>query len=317
MAFGKTLIGASVESGPEDGKYQIYSGVSQTAKLSSNYGSSFSSLGTISGTNGVAISGNGQYILVGGIGSSGTTYLSSDYGASFSPTSLQLANTYSYDISESGQYMVAGISGYGEYSDDYGQTWNNFLAGSGDAFTSMSRSGQYIYLATRDNWIYYTTDFWYQGWNVISGFGVRSWNSVAISETFGTLIAGDNYWLWKTTDNGATNTKLLANMGGDIKCAISGDGQYILAGANNFNSSTGYYLYYSSNGGTSFGSHRVFGYAVVSVAMSLTGQYQLSVWDEQNGGNNRIYFSSDYGVTITHINTGIEYLKAYVSRSTL
>lgn len=301
-------------SGGDDGKYQILTGNSQVAKLSSDYGSSFPNLSTVTGTNGVAISGNGQYILVGGSGSGGNTFLSSDYGANFSATSLVAGATSAYDISESGRYMIAGVYPNLYVSTDYGASWSNKLGGDFRS-VSISRNGQNMFAALYASKIYYSQNFG-ASWSDVSNFGNRAWASVATTETQGHFIAGDNYWLWKTTDNGATNTKILAGMGGDIHCAISGDGQYIAAAVTNFSTPNGHRLYYSLNGGVSFGTHFIHQFAPLAVAMSLTGQYQLSVWDHQFSSTNRIYFSDDYGATITIIASAEEYKKTYVSRST-
>ena len=315
--FSAGLV-ASSPSGGDDGKYQMYSSATSGTypKLSSDYGSSFSNIYNTAGWRGIAVSGDGKYIVITQNSTGGTSYLSSDFGASFSSIS-DFGSTRGYDveISETGQYMIAGMDNGVYVSSNYGANWTR-KSTSYSTGCSISSTGEYMFYVLRDNKIYYSYDYG-STFTANTNFGNRTWNSVATTETQGHYIAGDLQFLWKTTDNGATNTKILTGMGDEVKCAISGDGQYISAGSKNFSSSSpGQRLFYSSDGGASFGSHRVIGYAVIDVAMSLSGQYQLSIWKNISGQYNQVYISDDYGSTITRIGINSEFLVSYVSRST-
>jgi hypothetical protein len=157
--------------------------------LSSNSGSTWTSLGTISGApsgtpNDVAISDNGQYIVY----VSGDVYISSNSGASFS---------------------TAGSPGV------------SFWRG-----VAMSSTGQYITAVSSNSQIWVSSNF---GVSYTAKTGLTSWEAVAMSKDGRYQIAGrGSIWRSTDFGVNWTNTGQTITNGASA-LALSGDGQYGLA----------------------------------------------------------------------------------------
>lgn len=97
----------------------------------------------------ITCSQDGQFVLV-AFQSSATLLHSSNFGVSFTSKGSS-ASYYKVDMSASGQYMIASISGSPlRVSSDYGQTWTTSTTSNRFAAVAMSLSGDLIYNASPD-----------------------------------------------------------------------------------------------------------------------------------------------------------------------
>ena len=341
-AVGVTLVGSSWISCAmsASGQYCIAgkeTNGSGPIYISSNYGQTWTATtqNTLYQTR-CAISGSGQYMIAGGgvYGPSGTTpiYLSSNYGTTWTSVGPTLT-WYSYAMSASGQYMYAGTSSATAVyvSSNYGQTWTPVVVYS-SATTSFSitcsASGQYACTTEMSVYAYYSSNYgqtWTRATSSAAPFG-----GMAMSASGQYVIAGgvtaNNQALYYSTNYGQNWTIVPSSpIGNWFACAISANGQYLLAASLNatylqqsitpfFNMATSGNITTNtlqttalsySDGSTVVSAQPSLDYSTFGItwtqtssvnanwcspAISGTGQYQINA---NYGG--AIYYSSNYG----------------------
>lgn len=233
-----------------------------TLYLSSNYGSTWSSIASGSDISDIEMSDSGQYIVYVIRGGSGNVYISSNYGASFSTTGSP------------------GVS-----------SWRG---------VAMSSSGQYITLTSFNSYIWVSSNYGVS-YTAKTAYPSTGWIPVVMSQSgqyqvagAGTIYRSSNYGsTWTNTGASATN--------GWAKLAISGDGQYLLGlgdfdplelwRSTNYGANWGYVTAIGSSGN---GNWR-------SLAIAPDGVTQLvgasgSVWP-----TNLLYKSTNYGATFSSV----------------
>ena len=264
------------------GQYAVacINGSTSTGKIykSNNYGSTWTDVGLPAGYLGVwssiSMSGSGLFAIAFS-NQTGQIYVSNDYGNSWSPIITISAQIFSMSMSYSGQYAVFGINnatnGNLYYSSNYGITWTlsaSTISQDGNGLiVSMSNTGQYALVCA------------------YGGTQLRSF----LSKDYGQTYSQGTYSFPSSPNN----------------ISISGNGIYAIT------SSTNNGIYYTSNTSTTYTSmeittvfeplykyyswnptNSILGYWV-AISMSYTGQYVIALDDNSN----RLYYSSDYGVT--------------------
>lgn len=134
-----------------DGSIMLAGNASGVVKKSTNYGQTWSTIYTDSGSTNIKhikCSEDGQIILI-ALDTSSKLKLSTDGGATFS----DVANTQSYyaiSMNASGLYMIASYSNVLDYSVDKGVTWTT-ISNSRIWMSCMSFSGEIMYAVTTYN----------------------------------------------------------------------------------------------------------------------------------------------------------------------
>lgn len=257
-----TLASQLYTSISDNGKYIL-----STSKISSNYGSSFTSLSFSFGNGCISVSSNGQYIV--GCTYGGYLYRSTDYGSTFSQvTNISTVKSWiSTSISSNGQYCVACLNGGSAIyvSNNFNQATPTFsqislYTSQGGAYNMcpMSSSGQYIVtgsygdsqpVAISSNYGVSFTKLT----NSAIGLGTATtFNGACMSADASVVyICMDNVGLYKSTNlwsGSPTFTKLTSATFTEqswCACVTSSDGTYVIA-------STGAKTYYSKDSGTTW-----------------------------------------------------------------
>ena len=168
--------------------------VSSQIHRSTNYGSSWTLVGSTYIWKSVAISASGQYQLAGSNNAGATCYYSSDYGANWAtstgaPSSTQL---FTLAMSASGQYACLAVFTQGlYYSSNYGQNWTASPGGpSNTTIVSISASGQYAIAGTANsgNYLYYSINNG-QTWTITTYSAIGNWYGSAMSANGQYLLA--------------------------------------------------------------------------------------------------------------------------------
>lgn len=178
------------------GQYMIvgtdlyYSGAN-SVKVSSNYGVDFSTVaGAVSSEdnplNCSAVSGNGQYMLIGQRGYNAKMWISSNYGTSFSFLPFLTASFWSVAaISSTGQYMLIGETGSYLYSSsNYGVSWTTLTSLNQRQWSdgSISTSGQYQYATVNGGSIWFSNNYG-ANWTTLNSAGqFTAWAAIATSK---------------------------------------------------------------------------------------------------------------------------------------
>lgn len=216
----------------QDSKYVFYTNVtaSNTIRISSDYGASFSSSNLTGNFDSIACSDSGQYVIA---SSSVEVAISVDYGATWSLIVLNIAYPSIVVVSRSGQYMyiksLKYSSGYRFYSHDYGATW--VLAGRATRTygVTCSGDGRYVY-------------YWgvYSSFDVSSDYGVTL-TSKSVSNSRGACFACSddgkyvyfqaNEGIYRSSDYGETwsvYSMTLSIVTGGISGSCSYDGKHVV-----------------------------------------------------------------------------------------
>ena len=142
-----------------DGQYVIVIGISSntTVLLSTDYGITFTNItlnifpsqavANSSNPQGVAVSGNGLYMMVASAG--GNSYRSIDFGATWSIMSI-IAQDFNEDLNLSydGRYGIVSAAGNKlTTTNDFGVSWTTNTYSSFISKTDVSNSGQYMLAA--------------------------------------------------------------------------------------------------------------------------------------------------------------------------
>jgi len=293
--------------------------------ISSNYGATWSSSGSLSTTwSDISMSYTGQYAVacIDGSTTTGKIYKSNNYGSTWTDVVLPagyLGVWISIAMSGSGLFAIAFSNQTGQIylSNDYGNSWSPIISISNVIFSmSMSYSGQYavfgiITTVGLDLVLYYSSNYgitWTLSASTISKYG--NGLIVSMSNTGQYVLAcaygGSQLCSFLSKDYGQTysqGTYSFPSSPNNIR--ISGNGIYAITSCINNG------IYYTSNTSTIYTSmelttvfeplykydswnptNSILGYWV-AISMSYTGQYVIAL----DYNNNRLYYSSDYGVT--------------------
>lgn len=206
-----------------DGKYMYIAdtwalGSDQSIYKSTDYGVTFTAALYPGGYwYSLDCSNNGQYLL-GGDGYN--FYLSTDYTTNWTDISSRLRNPEHYqsqDISETGQYMIAGIMTQPDFNDsvlvskDYGLTWKNK---AGNGFGSVvgvacSGTGKYMTYASNSGDIYVSSDYG-NTWAMKYDQAINSASCIGISYTgkYQIVAFGNDGYMYRSTDYGQNWTQV-------------------------------------------------------------------------------------------------------------
>jgi hypothetical protein len=269
-------------------------GGSSPIYLSSNYGTTWTTVGPTLLWLSCAMSASGQYMYA-GTNVTNNVYISTNYGQTWTPVTVASSTIYAYAIacSASGQYVcTVDITNYIYYSSNYGVSWTR-ATGPTSAFggIAMSASGQYVISGglNATHSIYYSTNYG-QTWVIVPFSPTGNWYGFAMSANGQYLLAanrtGGSYMIQSITPfyNMATSGNITANTLQTAVLSYS-DGSTVISAQPSLDYST----FGSTWTQTSSVSANWF-----SPAMSGTGQYQINAI---YGG--AIYYSSNYGQTWT------------------
>jgi hypothetical protein len=246
------------------GQYMLVVATS-TLYLSSNYGSTWSSIASIPTDSqwiNIAISDDSRYIIyvTRGPSGNGNVYISNNYGASFSTSGSPGASAWrGVAMSSSGQYItLTSFNSYIWVSSNYGVSYTAKTAypSTGWIPVVMSQSGQYQ-VAGRGT-IYRSSDYG-STWTNTGASVSNGWAKLAISGD-GRYLLGlgdfDPLELWRSTNYGTGWSILTAiGSGGNgnwRSIAIAPDGITQLVGASGTVWPTNY-MWKSTNYGANFG----------------------------------------------------------------
>ena len=320
-----------------------------TITITAPYVSTNSSIPGSSANANVGFSSTGQYI---GYTNVNTIYLSYNFGQAFVAYTPLLTNVYAYNISSSGQYhLCPGISSGTAtvpfyYSSDYGVTftpvyYSGTIANPGQfGGRYMSANGQYMCMfSANTNVVVYsnnggalgipsfTTLGTSNGLTSTSGYGQGCMDTTGRYIVAGSLTTA-NYGIYYSSNGQSVPTTITFTLLGITNglplsttfnaCSISGNGQYILAGAN----TSPYVTYLSSNannGNTASITFSIINGLPVNSRMwntadiSDTGQYMVMV--TQNTLSGYIYISYNYGVnwSVFSATTGLNMVRVGMS----
>ena len=183
---------------------------------------------------GVAISGNGQYVIATNMATftePGVIYLSSDYGSTWTLSSAPTLTWYAACSSSSGQYLYAAAYDDGiYYSSDYGAEWLKSNApAKGWRNLACEETGSYVFGTAGDEGIYYSSNYG-ADWGLLSAPTDLYWVGIACDSTCGQTVAtvfGGGIYI--STDGGYTYTQTSAPSLNWIAVASSSSGQYLVA----------------------------------------------------------------------------------------
>jgi hypothetical protein len=313
------------------GQYMIVTSGGSTssngyAYLSSNYGVNWSTISVAVAASPTiyaytcAISGTGQYMYLNNYNGS---YYSNNYGATWTTGSQPAYGSYRFSsMSYSGQYIITSNANSGGFTylstgqitgnntsalttaTNYGMnsTWSAITAISSTAIkegTAVSSTGQYMYTGGAGIGLWWSQNYgvtWAQNTNgvatnaAIEQIGISSTGQYVLVSCAGTgMFLSSNYG-----QNFAVvpNAQLPTNYTW-LAAAVSGTGQYMLAGVTNVAQQSSYI---SSNYGVTWSAissaNIPTNIRAVSYAMSSNGQYMLTGgWDTATS----LYLSSNYG----------------------
>jgi outer membrane biosynthesis protein TonB len=174
--------------------------------------------------------------------------ISNNNGSTWSTTlSISSGIGQSTALSDTGQYMLFGNTGYLYRSANYGNTWTRF-AGTNPTNSygvAISGNGQYQLAASYGGDVWRSTDYG-ATWSTAASPGTSNWRAVAISDSGQYQVAvSSNDSIWVSSNYGASWTAKSAYPNSDWhSVAISNDGKYIYAAQD--------YLYVSSDYGATF-----------------------------------------------------------------
>jgi hypothetical protein len=270
----------------------------------------------------VAASGEtGQYVLAASANSLSDedlnvaqVWVSSDYGESFSLVlegpSLISRSSYTYTalaVSETGQYMVAGTSGYAwvSYSGDFGQTWsaaddnNTWWARYEVAALTLNSAGDTVFAAVPGVGIFQSINYG-KNWTVVFT-NTSNWAAIAYSRD-GSMIAtgistdasnSDLGQIWLSKDGGITWIVSTAPYGSWVSLASDASGAFIVAANAGYVDKPSSTIWLSTDAGVtwSLSESAPKGQSWVSVVCDSEGKSLYA------SGYYGLYNSSDYGQT--------------------
>ena len=295
--------------------------------LSTNYGSTWSTINTpsipntIANFTGCTVSAGGDYMsiscTVALIGS--YIFTSSDFGVTW--TIAVFYNTGSGSIAyinsdRSGQFQYADFDNGLRYSDSYGQNpWNilSLPAGALKAISVAATTATTPYIFGLLNNVYgtytpkYTKTTGASGaqFNNVGGLTAGTYNYIAASgnSNNGKYVAtiqdnGTTSILWISSDYGQTWANRFGTSGEMLKvCAISDNGIYILAVTYNSANNTAY-IFRSANSGATFQYIYVSQIGIPkNCDMSGDGKYSTILFNDTASTTTRTMSSSDYSAT--------------------
>ena len=238
--------------------------------ISSNYGSTFSKIPTISTSASCsAISATGEYII---ISLNNILNISSNYGSTWVQNTSITGAWLSLGISASGKYIIVNTSSAVYISSNNGLNWllSTTIPSSTYNTVAISSSGKYI-LVTSSAGLYISNNYG-STFSLTSVTGLLYASAISSSEQYmiagiynGRLYISNNYGVsWTQTTNPIANPWL--------SLTISSTGLHITAGT----TST---LYISYNKGVFWYKRTTISGNFSSVSMSGNAQYQLALTD--------------------------------------
>jgi hypothetical protein len=193
-----------------------------------NYCSNFSLLNASTGYEVAAISTTGRFISLSGW-NAGHVLVSTDYGATWTVRNSGIAQVQQVTMSADGKYQyIAGLVNY--RSADYGTTWAG--TGTATWTFAVSSTGQYV-LAGASNALRLSTDYgasWsgINGTSILPGSGSFSFVAISSSGQIQAMNVSGTTSLYVSRDFGLSwKFTTLLNVGGHM--TMSGTGQYIIA----------------------------------------------------------------------------------------
>jgi hypothetical protein len=247
---------------------------------SSNYGATWSlATGFLANANYYkgAVSGSGQYQLVGISNPSSALYVSSNYGQTWSATSYTIgASAFGRNscLSNNGQYQfnVQAGSGTGRIavSSNYGTTFANSSAPSGEWHgVCCSSTGQYVSACSAGGYIWNSINYggtWTQSSSILASWVAMCCSTsgqyqMAVINGTGAIYYSTNYGVNWTVSNAP------AVSWGFISCTSTG--QYVIA-------TSGSYIYYSANYGVTWSQSTSIFASWQACAISQNGVYTLA-----------------------------------------
>jgi hypothetical protein len=233
---------------------------------------------------------DGKYIYL--YNSAGTTLKSDDYGASFNNGGTVSAYYSDIACDGTGKYVLCDQGAPVKVSSNYGASYSRVTVTDGFAGMWVNRNGSVMVCGGSDGKIRISLTSG-TTWGVLDLPGTAAYYGVC-----GNLNGNIQYYsggnatiggIYKSINYGSSYSTLLSGITNLRWCCCSGDGSYVTV------AKSGGYLYVSNNSGQTF-STKCVSAKWYSVAMSLSGQYQIAGSEDDT----LLYVSSNYGQTWTN-----------------
>ena len=267
------------------GQYQttvVYGG---SIWVSSNYGSTWTTVATGLAWSSVSISASGQYqtaVVYGGL-----IWISSNYGLEWTSTNNDFSADWdTVQMSASGQYQTAVVYGGSIWiSSNYGFEWSELLVTSGQNWSSLavSATGQYQTATQYDGGLIYTSTNYGSTWTQVSEINNNNWLYVSMSASgqYQTAVWGEysssasTGSIYVSSNYGNNWTEITSTQNYSWQSvSVSVSGQYQTACV------WGGSLYVSINYGSTWSEvTNTSGQNWIDVSISASGQYQTACVD--------------------------------------
>lgn len=195
----------------ETGQYQLAVIVGGAKLVSSDYGQTWSSIGTNKTHQDCYVSSSGQYMITSEL--FGLLNLSTNYGSSFSAITSGNQSWYSSCISDNGQYILGAINnGYMYISTDGGTNFTS-ITSTGTRYwkkVRISESGQYQLAILENTLQWYKSSDYGQTWSL--GTTSSSWYDCSMDKTGQTQYLGsvsNNIRVYKSSNSGSSFSPML------------------------------------------------------------------------------------------------------------
>ena len=214
------------------GKYQTAVVNPGFIYTSSDYGTTWTPVGSSAAWSEVAVSGSGKYQVA--AVTNGNLYTSIDYGVTWTANSANYALGWTgLAISATGQYQAAAVTTGNLYiSVNYGVTWTSVATSRAWISIAVSASGQFMTAAVTNGNVYTSNDYG-QTWTLRSTAGLTpNWIDVVISASgqYQTAIISGGTDIYVSSDYGTTwASKLTTAAQAWRSVAMSATGQYQMA----------------------------------------------------------------------------------------
>ena len=239
-------------------------------------------------------------------------YISDDYGVNWGVSPSVISGMRGISVSGDGKYqlgvkIISTIQGTIYKSDNFGNVWNyisNIALSNQKSDTAISSNGEYQILVNGIN-INISDDFG-NTWNNVHTTGL--WSSCDISSDGLYMVATKNNIIAYSSDSGSNWNEIVPTASVINSITISGNGKYqSICGSDD-------YIYTSENFGITW-NKSTFIEKCISVSMSNSGQYQLSVSSYILGQGYKYFLqeSSDYGNTWNEFDNAREWASSDIS----
>lgn len=168
----------------DDGQYVLVAGVGSKLFVSPNNGVDWDAVSSTRSWTSVATSSNGQKMLAGAMNSK--LYLSSNYGATWSSKAVS-KNWRAVAMSANGNTLYgAVVNGYIFKSTNEGSSWSQVASQQNWRALATSQNGQAVIAAAYGGTLYVSTD---SGSTWTSRESARNWSSVSIADDGTVMVA--------------------------------------------------------------------------------------------------------------------------------